>query len=275
MKSTPFFGIMLGLSVLPALAARSEAAGLELALFTGPATPTYKQTFTFTGGSPRLQLARLTVKDAPSLEAKSGFSYGAAATLFLSGSFGLEARIDSVDVDLQSFGGAYALELGSGGAPVASTPVTLGVGATDLRRVRPVSLNLRLQSQGRVGLGLSGGVSYLPSVQIDAAPTLSITNLNASIPVSLRAAPVNPDDTRHLGLNGGLTLQVRIAGGVSVVGEARGFAFRRSELKWETQQAGALTPAELALATSIAASLDIPRFTPGFWTARAGVAFRF
>lgn len=264
-----------GMIVVAASAAGSEGAGLEIAVFTGPAIPTYKQTFTFTGGSPQLGFARLAVKDAPSLDTRSGLSYGAAATLFLSDSFGFEARIDSVDVDLQSFGGNYALELGPVGGPVSSTPITLGVGETDLRRVRPLSLNLRFQSQGRVGIGLSGGVSYASNIELDARPTITVSNLNATFPVSLTATPVNPDDTRHVGFNGGLTIRVKIASGVSLVAEGRGFTFKRSELKWETTESGSLTAAEQALASSITADLDIPRFTPGFWTARAGVAFRF
>jgi hypothetical protein len=222
-----------------------------------------------------LQLARLKVTTPPSLEAKGSLGYGVSATLFLSDSFGLEARLDSVDVDLQSFGGRYTLELGPPGSPTASIPVTLGDGTTDLRRVRPVSFNLRLQSQGRIGIGFSAGVSYLPSVTLDALPTVSVANLNASLPIVLTATPVNRDETRHLGLNGGLTLQVKVARGVSVLGEARGFAFRRSELTWQSKQTGALSAVEQALLSSIAAQLDIPSFTPGFWTARAGIAFRF
>jgi hypothetical protein len=138
-----------------------------------------------------------------------------------------------------------------------------------------MSLNLRLQSQGRLGLGLSGGVSYLPSVDLDALPTLTVANLNASFPISLTASPVNPNETRHLGFNAGLTLQIKVASGISVVGEARGFTFKRSELKWESKETGALSAVEKALLGSIASQLEIPLFTPGFWTARAGVAFRF
>ena len=266
---------MASLAALAATAPLGEAKGIELALFSGPAIPTYKQTFTFTGGSPQLQLARLTVKDAPSLDAKGGLAFGAAATFFLSNSFGLEARLDSVDVDLQSFGGNYTLELGPPGSPVSSIPVTLGAGETDLRRVKPLSLNLRFQSQGRGGIGLSAGVSYLRSIDLGALPTLTVANLNASFPVSLTASPVNPNETRHLGFNGGLTLQVKVKGGVSVVAEARGFTFKRSELKWESKETGALSAIEKALLGSIASQLEIPLFTPGFWTARVGVAWRF
>jgi hypothetical protein len=261
--------------VTAAFAASGEGAGFEVAVFTGPAVPTYKQTFTFTSGSPQLQFARLKVQDEPTLDANGGLSLGFAATLFLSNSFGLEGRVDSVDVDLQSFGGNYTLELGPAGSPLSTIPLTLGTGETDLRRVRPVSVNLRLQSQGRVGIGLSAGVSYLSEVALDALPTLTVANLSASVPVSLTAVPVNSGETRHLGFNGGLTLQIKIARGVSVVGEARGFTFKRSELKWESKQTGALSTVEQALLSSIASRLEIPQFTPGFWTARAGVAFRF
>ncbi len=251
------------------------ASGIELAVFSGPTIPTYKQTFTFSGTLPQLQLARLNVKEAPSLDAKGGLAYGAAATFFLSNSFGLEARLDSVDIDLQSFGGNYTLELGPAGSPISSVPVTLGAGETDLQRVKPFSVNLRFQSQGRIGIGFSGGVSYVPALEVDALPTLTVANLNASFPVSLTASPVNPDDTSHLGFNGGVTVQIKIGKGLSVVGEARGFAFQRSELKWQSKETGALSAIEKALLSSIASQLEIPEFTPGFWTARVGVAFRF
>jgi hypothetical protein len=141
--------------------------------------------------------------------------------------------------------------------------------------VRPWSLNLRLQSQGRVGIGISGGVSYLSKVQLDAVPTLTVANLGASLPISLTATPVDPDEKRHLGFNGGITFQIKIANGFAFVAEGRGFAFRRSKLKWESRQTGTLSAVEQALLTNIAAQLEIPEFTPGFWTARAGVAFRF
>jgi len=264
------FGLLLSSLAIP-----GEAGGFEVAVFTGPAVPTYKQTFTFRTGSPDLQFARLQLKDEPTLDAKGGLSLGFGATLFLSDSFGLEGRIDSVDVDLQSFGGNYTLELGPAGSPVSSIPVTLGAGETDLRRVRPISINLRLQSQGRVGIGISGGVSYLSKVALDSQPTLTVANLNASFPVTLTASPVDSDQTRHLGFNAGLTLNVKIAGGLSVLGEARGFAFKRSELKWESKQTGALSSVEAELLGSIASGLEIPSFTPGFWTARAGLALRF
>jgi hypothetical protein len=268
--------ILLGaLLTVASTATLSEASGFEVAFFTGPTIATYKQTFAFTGGSPQVQFARLTVKDAPTLDANGGLAYGASATFFLSDSFGLEGRLDSVDIDLQSFGGNYTLELGPPGSPVSTLPVTLGDGQTDLQRVKPLSLNLRFQSQGRVGIGLSGGISYMPAIGINAAPTLTVANLNASFPISLTATPVNPDQTHHMGFNGGVTVQIKIAGGFALLGEARGFTFKRSELKWQSKQTGALSTVEKALLESIAAQLEIPQFTPGFWAARAGLAFRF
>ena len=274
MKKTLSFGVGL-LSVLLAASPGEAAGGFELAVFTGPTIATYKQSFTYTGGSPNLQLARLTVKDSPTLESDGGFSFGLGGTLFLSDSFGIEGRWDAVDIDLQAFGGNYTLELGPVGSPVTTLPVTLGDGQTDLQQVRPWSLNLRFQSQGRVGIGLSGGISYLPTVDIASQPTLTVANLNASFPISLTATPVDPDDTNHLGFNGGLTIQVKLGGGFAVLAEARGFAFQRSELKWEAKETGALSAVEKALLASIASQLDLPEFTPGFWTARAGVSFRF
>jgi len=262
----------LGLALIPSI---SKAQGVEVAVFTGPAIATYKQTLTYSGGSPQVQLARLNVKDSPTLEADGGFAIGGALTLFLTNGFGIEGRIDSVDVDLQSFGGNYTLELGPAGSPVSSLPVTLGAGDTDLKRVRPMSLNLRVQSQGRVGIGLSGGVSYMNKLDAAANPTLTVANLSASFPVTLSATPVNPEETKHIGANGGITLQIKIAKGFAFVAEARGFAFKKSELKWEATAGGTLSATQKALLDNIIVQLERPSFTPGFWTARGGIAFRF
>lgn len=274
MKRSRLLGLATGFLAC-ATASVGEASGVEVAVFTGPAFATYKQSFSFKGTSPNLNFARLSVKESASVDAEGGISFGAAATLFISNSFGIEGRVDSVDVDLQSFGGSYTLELGPPGSPIGTIPVTLGTGSTDLRSIRPLSLNLRFQSQGRVGLGLSGGVSYLSKVDLDVLPTLTVANLNASIPISLVATPVNGNEDRHLGFNGGITLQIRIASGFSLVGEARGFTFRRAELKWEAKETGTLSVAEKEFLASIASQLEIPRFTPGFWAARLGVAYRF
>jgi len=273
MKQILHFAAVLCLAT--AFTGRAEGAGFEVAVFSGPAIATYKQTFTFTGGSPQVQLARLTVKDSPTIDAQGGLAFGVSGTVFLSNSFGLEARLDSVDLDLNSFGGNYTLELGPPGSPVSTIPVTLGDAETDLRRVRPISLNLRFQSQGRIGVGFSGGLSYMPNLDLNALPTLTVANLNATFPISLTATPVNPDETRHLGFNGGVTLQIKLAAGFALVGEARGFTFKRSELKWQSKETGALSAVEKALLSGIASQLEIPRFTPGFWTVRAGVALRF
>ena len=261
--------------VLVLLGAMSEASGVEVAAYGGPTVPTYKQTLTLAGGAPQFQLARLSPKTEPSVEAKGGLAVGAALTWFLTETSGIEARIDSMNVDLNSFGGTYALELGPAGTPISSTPVTLGSGEITLRNVRPVSLNLRYQSQRRIGLGLSLGVSYLPTLGVDASPKLGVANTNASFPISLTAGPADSEQQSHIGLNGGLGLQIKLSSGLSVVGEARGFAFKRSDLQWKSTQTGALGAVEQALLQSLTSKLESPVFTPGFWTARVGVALRF
>lgn len=270
MKQTLLVG-----AVLAVLATHSEAGGLEVAVYTGPAIATYKQTLEVKSGSPQFQFARLTVKDAPSLEASSGLSLGVAATVFLSNSFGFEGRLDAVDIDLQSFGGNYSLDV-SGGGSTSSTPVTLGTADTALHQVRPLSLNMRLQSQGRVGVGFSGGVSYLSDIEAATRPTITVRNLNASLPVSLVATTTTGSDgSRHIGFNAGLTLRVRIASGFALLGEARGFAFKRSDLTWSIKETGTLTAVERALLNSLASQIELPRFTPGFWAARVGLSYRF
>ncbi len=265
-------GWVIGLAVV-GNAASGEASGIEIAVYTGPTIATYKQTLAFGGGSPQFQFRRVTVDESPSLEGDGGISLGIGATFFLSGPFGVEARMDSVDVDLQSSGGDYTLETIGFDFPARS--VSLGAGETNLRRVRPLSANLRFQSQGRLGIGISAGVSYVSDPDLETDPTVTVTNSGASIPVSFVATSTNSGRKSHLGFNAGITLQIKIAGGFAIVAEGRGFSFRRSELKWEARQTGSLSEAERALVDAVAAQLGLPEFSPGFWTARAGVAFRF
>lgn len=275
MKQTLLVGATLaGLLAVVGLGTRAEAGGVEIAVYTGPTIATYKQTLEVKSGSPQFQFAKLTVKDAPSLDASSGLSLGIAGTVFLSNSFGFEGRLDAVDIDLQSFGGNYSLDV-SGGGSTSSTPVTLGTADTSLHQVRPLSLNMRLQSQGRVGIGFSGGVSYLSDIEAATSPTITVKNLNASLPVSLVATTSGSDASRHIGFNAGLTLRIRIASGFALLGEARGFAFKRSDLTWTIKETGTLTAVEKALLNSLTSQIELPRFTPGFWAARIGLSYRF
>ena len=268
-------GLVAAALALLGFGAQSEGAGFEIAGFFGPAVPTYKQSFTLLGGSPQFQFARLSPKTQPSLDAEGGLAIGASATVFLTKSFGIEARVDHLDVDLKSFGGTYALEIGPANAPISSTPVSLGAGETKVQSVRPLSVNLRYQSQRRIGLGFSLGLSYLPTLTLDATPSVGTANINASFPISLTARAADSDKPSHLGFNGGVGVQIKVAAGLSLVGEARGFAFKRSDLKWQSTQTGALGAVEQALLQSLTAKLEAPVFTPGFWTARVGVALRF
>lgn len=264
----------IGALILFSAPTRSAAGGFEVALYTGPAFATYKQTIGVNGTSPQFQFTRLTVKGGPTLDASGGLSLGVGATWFLSNSFGLEGRIDAVDIDLQSFGGDYTIDVGSGSSTF-STPITLPPGETALQQVRPLSLNLRLQSQGRVGIGLSTGISYLRNLETAGDATLSVTNRSVTLPVRLTAVTTTDSGLNHIGFNAGLTLRVRLTRGLALLAEGRGFAFKRAELQWKVKETGPLSTVERALVNSLSTQLDLPLFTPGFWSARAGLSYRF
>lgn len=252
-------GALVALALLAFAPGEARAQRFEVAVQAGPAIPTYKQSFTLSGGSPQLSLVRLA-RD-PSIEAENGFGLGGSAALYLLGPLGIEARLDSIDVDLRSFGGAYQIQTGGG----AVTVVDVGSSTTDLERIRPVSLNLRLQGGSRVSLGVSLGLSTVTSASV--ASTRATT-----APPAIEA---RPSQERIWGVNGGLSLRVKIKEPVAVFGEARGFAFRKSDWTW-TVDARNLPPGlSLQAANAIAAALDPPSYTPGFWTGSVGVALRF
>jgi hypothetical protein len=258
--------LIAGCSLLPSAAA---GQGFELAIQGGPALPTYKQTFTFKGGSPQIGLVRLTQVQSPSLDAEGGLALGGSASFYLLGSLGLEARIDSVDVDLRSFSGAYQVQVGSSGP---ATLVTLGSATTDLARVRPISLNVKVQGNRRLSMGFSTGLSTISSASVNPTPQASAGARTMTVPLALEA---RPSKDRLWGVNGGLSMRLKVMQPLSVFGEVRGFAFRKSDWTWGVNPQNLPSGLSSQAATALATALEAPAFTPGFWTGSVGVAITF
>ena len=47
----------------------------------------------------------------------------------------------------------------------------------DFERIRPLSLNLKLRTPGRVRLALSGGLSYLPELNVVSAQAVRLRSV--------------------------------------------------------------------------------------------------
>lgn len=252
------------LLVLPAAAA---AQGLDLTLFLGKAFPTYDERLALRPSIPALPGVDVIGQQQPVLQADGGLVAGAALA-FEFGIFGIEGRLDSTEVGLEFSGARYDLR--------ATEPPLLGLTATlaadpgrfDADRINLLSLNARIRTPGPIALVVSGGLSYLPDIQISGTVPLRfeiagappLGSLNAAL--RLRATP--GDGGNRFGINGGAGL--RFGGRVALMAEARVFYFDEYELRFEADQ---------ELLDDLLREFDPVRFTPLLVNVQAGLVFRF
>lgn len=254
----------LGLLIPSLSAAPTFAQGGDITIFGGYAYPTYSQEFTFrTPSIPSFPGFEIS-EESTTLDAKGGTAFGLAAAFELGRVFGIEGRVDTASVKLESSGARYTLS-GSG----LSGSISLGEGPIPVDRLTLLSANLRLRIHGPVSLLASGGFSYLPSFNVGGSIplTVGVPGLPAAgttIPLRLTALPT--DNEYRFGVNGGIGLRIRVAPVVALVGEVRGFYFSEYELY--------LQPANSAL-DDILRGLDPVRFNPVVVNAVAGVSFLF
>lgn len=272
------------LTLLPSAAA---AGVLEVTVHAGPSFPTYSQTFSYDPGTVTLPIPFATVRQTGvfQLEAKGGLSFGGALAWQFAGPLGLEARIDTTDVDVQTLGARYRVEVDLP-APLSdvATDLDLGTGTVDLERVRPLSLNLRLRSSGKIGVAASGGISYLPALRVSATQTvgLGVTGLDAflqrlnvaTLTLRAEARPDEADEGRW-GANFGLGARIGLAPHVGLSLEARGFAFQKQTLTWRRADARPLNALEERLLAEVQQRLGTIEFNPTFFQATAGLTLTF
>jgi hypothetical protein len=282
MTRTPSFGgprgrlvaLLLALT-LGVVATPASPGDFEVTVQVGRALPFYSQTFAFDPGD-------LVPPDYPvrtsggfDLDLGGGLTFSGAATWCFSDSLGLEVRVDTARVDLEVTGGQVSADLGDLIPGLPSIPVSADLsGETSIGRLVPVSLNLRFVAGESVQFVASGGLSYIPSVTVEAGvgiglevggipglPSIPLPDLGVS------AAATVPGG---FGGNLGAGLRVPVSSGVALLFEARAFAFPKQEIQWGTGS-GETSPIEEALA----AALDPIEFEYGFFQATGGVVFSF
>lgn len=276
-----------GLLVLcAALPSSVSAAGLEAAGYLGRVIPFYEQSLRFDPGGLVLPGGAVVPPgEALRLEARGGSALSGGITLYLADFVGLEVRIDTADLDVDSRGARYRVGLNfPGGLPDAVGDLELGTGSMQVERVRPLSLNLKLRTPGRLRLALSGGVSLLPRLRFLSAQgvRLRISELGgrptdvelASLDLRAEARP-GDEDSGRLGANAGLGLQVRLGPRLWLVGEGRAFLFQRHRLYWRRGGSRPLSVLEDTLASEVERRLDPLDFNPVFLNAAAGLALAF
>jgi hypothetical protein len=276
------------ISLLVACATTARAAdNIEVAGYVGRAFPFYDEDIRFDPGSLSLPGGSIVSSSQPfGLHAKGGLSASAGVTLYLADAFGIEGRIDTADVNLDSTAARYRARFDlPAPLPDANGELTLGGGVVDLQRFRPLSVNLKFRTPGRVRLTLSGGLSYLPALRFDAtdAVRLTLTDVSgvgasfdlASLGLRAEALPTQDSGTSRLGGNVGLGVQFRAGARLRFVAEGRYFLFREHTLHWSRLTDHALSDVETTLAEELEARLEPVQFNPTFFHASVGVALTF
>ena len=258
-------GAMLFLLGAPQHAA---AQTLDVTLFGGLAYPLYDERLTFQLPPPALSGVEVTVAESPTLRGDGGPVFGAALALEF-GLIGIEGRFDAVDAGLEFTGARYDLRGTTFPFQGLTATIVAAPGRFDAERIPLMSLNARVRTPGRISVTASGGVSYLPDIDISGSVPLNVNApqlppLGFDAALTLRGVPGRSE--HRLGVNGGAG--IRVGGRIALHAEVRGFYFREYEL--ELASVGGP-----ALLDDLLADADPVRFSPVFVNAQVGLTFRF
>jgi hypothetical protein len=272
--------VLLSALLVPAGTAAGE---LELGVFAGPSIPTYEQTFSYNPGAfhfpTTLPGVSIVEQGTFGLTARGGLAAGGSLAYFPADAVGIEARLDTVSIDVDATGVRYVATVAFPPLPPFTASLDLPPGVVDVDRLTPLSLGLKLRTPGRVRLFLCVGGSFLPKVAATATQSLAVGLSRFSVPIdvtraSIRAMALPGEDQRRWGLTGAVGLQVPLGVKISFQAEARAFRFQKHTVEWELVEPAAVPVVDELLRDAVA-RLDPVEFNPTFYQVTAGFAFRF
>lgn len=261
----------------------SRAVGFEIDLHVGRTAPTFEQTLSYapSGTIPAVPGVSVRPLGPLALDARGALAFSGSATLYLVGSFGLEARLDGLEADLDVRPASYDITFARPPLPLFDARLELGSDDLKVERAQPVSLNLRVVTPGPVRLSLSGGVTRLGALRLGGTLTGSLTARGgvalplSSVQVRLRAvAPPEEVERGQYGVNAGAAVQIGLGRTLALSLEARAFLFKERVLTWSAVGVPA-NVIEDAVQRELLARLEPVRFTPTFFSVNAGLALRF
>jgi hypothetical protein len=270
----------IGLLLAPAAASAGE---LELGVFAGRAFPTYEQTFDYNPGAfhypipyPGLSIAE---QGAFGLTAKGGLAAGASLAFFPVDAIGIEARFDTLGINVDATGVSYVATVTLQPLPPFTASLALPPGIATVDRLTPLSFGLKLRTPGRVRLSLSVGGSHLPKVGATVTQSLAVGLSRFSPPIdvtraSVRAAALPGEGQGKWGVTAAVGLKVPLAATVSFQMEARAFRFQKQTLGWELVEPVAVPFIDDFLKNAVS-QLDPVEFNPTLYQVTAGIALRF
>ena len=281
----PLYAALL---VLASGAGAARAEGWELSASAGKVFPFYDQAFAYDPGmlAPPFPGVTLEQRGVFTLDAQGGLALNLALARDLGPHVALEARLDTADVRVTTLGARYRLSASlPAPLPPLSTDVDLGTGTADLERLRPLSLNLKLQGGRRARVALSGGVSWLPAFRfvVEQAVGVALPTFGGGRPsfevaragLTAEALPSEQGQGR-LGGNVGLSVGVPLGRRVALTLEGRYFRFQKQTLQWgRAETSGALSAIPESLLRQLESRLEPVVFNPTFFHTSLGLAVRF
>jgi len=262
------------------------AGELELAGYAGYTFPFYDQTFGYDSGPVDVPLPGVALEQGGEfqLKASGGLLLAGGLTFYATEGFGLEVRLDSADmsVDTVSNGYSVGVDLPQGFEPVLAD-LELEKGTADLKSLTPWSFNLKLRSGGEsLRFTASGGLSRLGNIQfaIDQQVALGVVAVNLETneleiaTIRLRGASGEESESSWGG-NLGLGLQIGLGERGALILEGRGFYFPKRTFTWDPLDDEALPPLQEALLLRVLERLDPIELKPWWLQATIGVAIRF
>ena len=279
--------VILGL-VLAAAADVAGAEGWELTASAGKVFPFYDQTFEYDPGALASPIpgATLEQRGVFMLDARGGLALNLALARGLGRHVALEARLDTADVSVNTIGARYHLRANlPAPLPPLSTDVDLGTGTVDLERLRPLSLDLRLQGGRRARVAVSAGVSWLPAFRllVNQAIGIGLPSLRGSrlaldvaqVALTAEALPSERGQGR-LGGNAALSIGVPLGRRATLVLDGRYFRFQAQTLQWgRAQTSGVLPAVQESLVRQVESRLQPVVFNPTFFHTSLGLAIGF
>jgi hypothetical protein len=261
------------------------AAGLELSGFLGYSFPAYNQSFAYNSGPIDIPVEGLEVDQGGlfELDSSGGLVLGGALTLYASEGFGLEVRLDSADVAIDTVANTYSVDVR---LPEPHDPVSevleLDRGEAEMKALTPFSINLKLRSGGRsLRFFASGGLSRLGNLDFAIEQTVALgvvevdleTNQLEIATVPLRA--VSAESETSWGGNLGLGFDIALGDRGALVFEARGFYFPKRTYEWELATDEVLPPLQQDLLERVLQTLGPVELKPWWGQATVAVAIRF
>jgi hypothetical protein len=275
--------VLVAVLAAPVLAGAAE---LELAGYAGYTFPFYSQTFGYDSGPVDIPIPGVAIEQSGEfqLEASGGLLFAGGMTLYATDRFGLEVRLDSADMSVETLSNTYSVRVD---LPEPFDPVLadleLEKATADLKALTPWSFNLKLRSGGEsLRFTASGGLSRLGNVQfaIDQQVALGVVAVNLETneleiaTIHLRGASEEESESSWGG-NLGLGLQIGLGERGALILEGRGFYFPKRTYTWEPLDDEALPPLHEALLRRLLERLDPIEFKPWWLQATIGVAIRF